>query len=132
MEEQGGADVSMKVAGQELNIRNVKSLNTIVTVLNFFSFCVLAVFLYFADVNAQKTNGNDTAEHKAIVDAIQKANGAMVQAIKEAQHVNITVLEKINAQAARQEQATRETNCLLSLPQDRRTNAAEACRRIAR
>ena len=131
-EEAGGADVSMKVAGQELNIRNVKSLNTVVTILNFFAFCVLAVFIYFADVNAQKNNGNDSAEHKAIVEAIQKANLNMVQAIKESQAVNSLVLEKISTQAARQEQATRETNCLLALPQDRRTNAAEACRRKAR
>ena len=132
MEESGGADVSIKVAGQELNVRNVKSLNTIVTVLNFFCFCVLAVFLYFADVQAQKSGGNDAAEHKAIVEAIQKANLTMVQAIKESQAVNSAVLEKISAQAEKQSQATRETNCLLSLPQDRRVNASKACRRIAR
>ena len=131
-EESGGADVSMKVAGQEFNIRNVKSLNTIVTCLNFFAFCVLAVFIYFADVNAQKNNGNDTVEHKAIVHSIEKSSAAMVQAIKELQAVQSTAASRQDALSEKQAAAQRETNCLLSLPQDRRVNAAEACRRIAR
>lgn len=127
-----GADVSLKVAGQEFNLRNVKSLNTIVTCLNFFAFCVLAVFLYFADVQAQKSGGNDSAEHKAIVISIEKSSAAMVQAIKEMQSVQSAAAMRQDAIAEKQAAAQRETNCLLSLPPDRRVNAAETCRRIAR
>lgn len=130
--EEGGADLSLKVAGQEFNVRNVKSLNTIVTCLNFFAFCVLAVFLYFEQAQAQKDGGKDSDEHKAIVQSIEKGTGALVTAIKELQGVQAAAAMRQDSLSEKQAQAQRETNCLLSLPQDRRTNAAEVCKRIAR
>lgn len=38
--ENTGADLGLKVAGQEVNIRNVKSLNTIATVTTLLLVCV--------------------------------------------------------------------------------------------
>ena len=131
-----GADVALKVAGQEFNVRNVKSLNTILTAATLFIVCLIATILWMREVGAQNDKANaklkEQNEHAAIVDAIKESNRATIQALKEMQTVNATLYEKSLEQGKRQEQATRETNCLLSLPQDRRINAADACRRISR
>jgi hypothetical protein len=79
---------------------------------------------------AHNAGAGDTEKTIAIV--MKESNKAIVEVLKESNAQTQKVLEKINDQAQKQAEAQRETNCLLSLPQDRRTNAAEICKRIAR
>lgn len=46
-EEQGnGADVDLSIAGQRINLKNVKSLNTLATVATLILVCVLGYAVY--------------------------------------------------------------------------------------
>ena len=51
--EQNGADVAVKVAGQEINLRNVKSLNTLLTASCAFGIGLL-LWIAFTDRNDVK------------------------------------------------------------------------------
>lgn len=44
--ETNGADVDLSIAGQSVKVRNVKSLNTVVTLLSFALLSVCAYFLW--------------------------------------------------------------------------------------
>lgn len=45
-EDTNGADVGLKLAGQEINLKNVKSLNTLATVATLILVCVLGYAFY--------------------------------------------------------------------------------------
>lgn len=90
-EETGGADIDVKVAGQEVSVKNVKSLNTIVTLLTFVLVSVGAYVLY-----QHQQDGRDAT--RDFVTAIKE----QTQAIRDGAKLQ------------------REQNCLMALPQDRR------------
>jgi cytochrome c-type biogenesis protein CcmH/NrfG len=73
--ERNGADVSVKVAGQELNVRNVKSLNTILTALSFAVLIGIGVLMWTHVVAEDQSN-------KAILTEIKEQNKAVLQAQK--------------------------------------------------
>jgi hypothetical protein len=55
-----GADVALKVAGQEFNVRNVKSLNTLATVATLVvSVCGFTIGWFLLDAHAQGTSKRD-------------------------------------------------------------------------
>lgn len=53
-----GADVSVKVAGQEVNLRNVKSLNTIATIATLIVVCAALPYAY-SHVQDTKESGKE-------------------------------------------------------------------------
>ena len=53
-EERNGADFGLKIAGQELNVKNVKSLNTILTALGLCASVSIGVFLWTHVESADK------------------------------------------------------------------------------
>lgn len=44
--ERNGADVDLKVAGQEVRLKNIKSLNTLATVATLIVVCLIGYALY--------------------------------------------------------------------------------------
>jgi len=98
-----GADISAKVAGQEVNIKNIKSVNTIFTLLGFALTCLIAFMLF------EHRNDERGARHEFIL-AIKELTGAQRETTS----------------------SMREQNCLLSLPQDQRQAQMEFCKRISR
>jgi len=52
-EERSGADIGVKIGGQEVNVRNIKSLNTILTALSLVMSTAIGVFLW-GHVDASK------------------------------------------------------------------------------
>lgn len=72
MSEPNGADVEVEVAGQKVNLRNVKSLNTLATVLTLVIVCVLGYAFY---VHAGETKD----QSKDLVNALKE----MTQAARE-------------------------------------------------
>lgn len=101
-QQQETADLNLKVAGQEVNIRNIKSVNTILTTGAFIAAC-FGVYLLM--------------QHQ--VEAKQGAN-AFMEALKE--HTSA-----IRAQTA----ASREQTCIMRFDQKERQQNAEFCKSIA-
>lgn len=99
----GGADVALKIAGQEFNVRNVKSLNTGATL-----FCagMLILLCYGGYVHTQ--------ESKDIGQTFAQALKEQTLAIKE------------------QTQASREQTCIMRFDQKDRQQNADFCKQIAR
>ena len=108
---------SLKVSGA--------NLNTIASVFSFFGVVFLCWVTWQHQVEAKD------AERSLII--VMKENAkTTADALKESTAAQNRILEKMSDQAQRQVEAQRETNCLLGIPQDRRTNAVELCKRIAR
>lgn len=61
---------------------------------------------------------------KAVAAELRDANKEVAQALKESN-------KEISATLKEMSRATREQNCLLSIPQEKRERLAETCRRIA-
>lgn len=68
-EQTSGADVAVKIAGQEVNLKNIKSLNTLATVATLMVVCAASAYGYsIASVHVTET---------------KEASGALVNALKE-------------------------------------------------
>ena len=104
---------------------NGSNINNIFTVLGFIMISLIAWVLWQHHVQAADTD-------KASAASIKESNKQFVDALKESNVATVKALEKISEEQKKATEAQRETNCLLSLPQDRRTNAGEICKRIAR
>lgn len=117
-EETNGADVAVEIAGQKVNLRNVKSLNTLATIATLIVVCLIGymVFTHTADA---KDNGKEIA---AELKAQNKETAAI---LKDANRELSEVLKELA-------RAAREQNCLLSLPQEKRIENVEICKRISR
>lgn len=107
MSEENGADVSVSVAGQTFNVRNVKSLNTLATVATLI-VCICGFTIGWFVVEA---HSKDTVKKDADLVLVLRE---FTQAQKEA---NVTA---------------RVTNCLMATPQDQREAKLAQCERIAR
>jgi hypothetical protein len=58
MNQENGADVALEVGGQKLNVRNVKSLNTIATVVTMF-LAGLILYIIFTHQQESKQDNRD-------------------------------------------------------------------------
>jgi type VI protein secretion system component VasK len=116
MSEEAGADVALKLAGQEINVRNVKSLNTVATLTSLI-ILVLIAYGGWVHVVEAKDNGKEIAKE------LKESNKQVADSLKESQRELGEVLKELA-------RAAREQNCLLSLPQEKRD--PELCRRISK
>lgn len=106
-EEQGnGVDLDLNVGGQQIKMKNVKSFNTIVTVLTLMVVCTGGVFIWTAiDAHSAQT---------------KEASTAFVKALQEQ---TVVMREQVQVQ--------REGNCLQTY-QGPVNSKAEFCRNISR
>lgn len=92
-------------------------LNTFFTILSFIGLVLIGYVLYAHADDTRQTARAVGAElkeaNKEIADRLEKANDRTFEVLKE------------------MARATREQNCLLSLPQDKRERMAETCKRIS-
>lgn len=101
-----GADVSAEIGGQKINVRNVKSLNTIATIITLVVVCSGGVLLYtLLEAHAVQT---------------KETGNEFVRALRE----QTTVMKE-------QVQVQREGNCLQGY-QGPAASKAEFCRGISR
>lgn len=101
-EAQSGADVSLKVAGQEINVKNVKSLNTAATLV---TLCLVLLIGYAFFLHTEET---------------KTASAAFVGALKE----QTTAIREQTA-------AQREQTCIMKFDQRERPNNADFCKQIS-
>ena len=108
---------SLKVSGATVN-----------TIFTVFGFVLLVLLAWIAWNHQVEAKDND----KAIVQILKENNALTAAALKETTEKQNRILEKMSDQQQKTVEALRETNCLLGLPQDRRANSAEFCKRISR
>jgi len=114
-EEQKGVEISNPTFGS-IKIFGMDA-NTLFTVFTFIASTAAAVLLY-THVSEAKEVGKETAN------ALKENNKEVAAVLKETQREMTQILREMA-------RATREQNCLLSQPQERRAAMAETCRRIA-
>lgn len=119
------ADINLRVAGQEVNLKNVKSINTILTTFTFF-LVLFALYLVWTHMAEAKDGGKEVAQ------ALKDSNREVAVAAKEAAQVTAEALKSLAQQQRRANELLREQTCLLGLPPDRRTGAGEFCKRLSR
>lgn len=117
-EQPNGADVAVEIAGQKVNLRNVKSLNTLATMATLVVVCLIGYMVFTHTADAKDSGKEIAAELRA-------ANKETATVLKESNRELSEVLKELA-------RAAREQNCLLSLPQERRTENIEVCKRISR
>lgn len=106
-EQQNGADVDVSIAGQQVKLKNIKSLNTLATVATLVLVCVLGYAFW---------------EHKVDAKAEGLARDSMLT----------TAFKEIANSQKEMAQAVREGNCINSYPEAERETKVEQCRRITR
>lgn len=99
---QNGSDLSLEVGGQKLNVRNVKSLNTLLTALT----AGVVLFVAYQGYTHQEDS--------------KSARNEFISALKE----QTTVMRE-------QTSAQREQNCLLKFDQSERKNVADWCKQVS-
>ena len=93
------------------------SLNNLATFASLVLLCLVAVTLY-----AHAGDAKESA--KAVAAELRDANREVANALKESN-------KEISQTLREMSRATREQNCLLSLPPEQRQKNAEVCRRIS-
>jgi type VI protein secretion system component VasK len=93
------------------------NVNNLITIISFVGVVLIAWTLY-AHAGDAKESG------KAIAQELKEANKAVAQELRETNKEMTAILREMA-------RATREQNCLLSLPQDQRQKNAEVCKRIS-
>lgn len=135
-EEKSGADLGIKVPGGEVNIKNVKSLNTIATVTTMVMVGMLAVFLYYHEVNAQqdkaqvattlqKSNTDIAGILKEANQAQREQNAALVKAINDSNERTVNAISKLTSKSS-------EIACLSDPAMRNRVDARDLCKRLSR
>lgn len=114
-EEQRGVEIENPILGK-LKVFGMDA-NMLFTVFTFIAATAAAVLLYTHVVEA-KDASKETAQ------ALKENNREVAAVLKETQKEMTQILREMA-------RATREQNCLLSVPQERRQAMAETCRRIA-
>lgn len=127
-----GADLGLKIAGQEINVRNVKSLNTIATVCTLVAVCGMGVALYYHEAAAQQ-------DKSQLAKTLEKSNADIATALKDAnvaqREQNTAFLQAMKELTAEQRRSTEQItigNCMNESAMKNRQDARETCRRIVR
>ena len=71
-----GSDVALEIGGQKLNFRNVKSLNTIATVITLFGVCLL-IWIAFTDRQEWKGTLKEIASAMQAQNAIGRESNCL-------------------------------------------------------
>lgn len=69
-----GADVAVEIAGQKVNLRNVKSLNTLATVATLIIVCVMGYVLYAHAGDTKDASKELTMALKEMTQAAREQN----------------------------------------------------------
>ncbi len=108
---------SLKVSGA--------TVNTIFTVFGFCGIVIIAMVTWGHQVDAK-----DNA--KSVVEVLKESSKATAEVLKESTAAQNKILEKMAEQQQKTVEAIRESNCLLGIPPERRSQSAEWCKRLSR
>ena len=122
-DEPNGADLGIDAFGVKANVKNVKSLNTILTLFVAVNVAVMAVFLYAHSVEAK-----DSA--KEIAKELKEANKEVATVLRDSNKELGNILKELS-------QGIREQNCITvrvqpGMTPQQRSEEAQFCKRISR
>ena len=122
-DEPNGADLGIDAFGVKANVKNVKSLNTILTFFVAVNVAVMVVFLYAHGVEAK-----DSA--KEIANELKAANKDVANTLRETNKELGNILKDLS-------QGIREQNCITvrvqpGMTPQQRAEEAQFCKRISR
>lgn len=136
MDDRPGADVGVKIMGNEVNIKNFKSLNTLATVATLCAVCAIGVFTYFHEVGAQQDKATVAStlqkSNADIAGALKESTSAMVHALKESNTNTLNALRELTTEQKKSTVAIREGNCLQDPAMRNRPDARDFCKRLTR
>lgn len=73
-DQNNGADVAVKIAGQEVNLKNVKSLNTLATVATLIIVVLVGYIIFEHKIDARAHGESLTSVMKDMAQAIREGN----------------------------------------------------------
>ena len=109
-------EVEAEVAGQKLKVKG-SDVNMLFTVSSFIGIVLIGYVIYTHADDAKKSD-------KEVAIELRDANREVAKVLKDQNKEMTDVLKEMA-------RATREQNCLLSLPQEQRQRNAETCKRIS-
>ena len=98
--------------------------NMLFTVLTFATLLIGATLMWGHIKDADAKDAAVIKSNQEVATALKESNREIASVLKETQRETTNILREMA-------RATREQNCLLSQPQERRAAMAETCRRIA-
>ena len=110
---------SVEVTNTPLGSFKISSanLNTLATLLTFILVCLIAYVLASHNTEAKESN-------KEVAKELKESNKEVAQVLKETNRELTKVLNELA-------RTTREQNCLLATPENRRAAMADVCKRIS-
>lgn len=123
-ENTAGTDLSLKIAGNEASMKNVKSMNTIATVATMVLVCVLGVFLYYHEVAAQQ-------DKATLAKTLSESNGIVAKALEQSNKTMTEALKELTIEQRRSTSAMKEIACLSDPAMKNRPDARDFCKRIS-
>ena len=109
-------EVDAEIAGQKVRVKG-SDVNMLFTISSFIGIALIGYVIYTHADDAKKSD-------KEIAIELRDSNREVAKVLKEQNKEISDVLKEMA-------RATREQNCLLSLPQEQRQRNAETCKRIS-
>lgn len=94
MSEETGADVALEVGGQKFNVRNVKSLNTLLTFAGFVGMVLIGYVLYEHKTEDKDFKGALVATLKEFTVA-QRITNCLMATPQDQREAKLTTCERI-------------------------------------
>lgn len=135
MAEESAQELDLEIGGQKMRARGYRMLDLLWFLLAIgVAYCSFTLWQREAQAQTEKA-----AIAKALVDsnssvatALKESNAAMVGAIKEANENTVKALNANTAEQKRSTKALREMACLIDPAMQRRNDARDFCKRLAR
>lgn len=118
-------EVEIAAGDKKIKIRGSDILTTVIGMVMAAGMAAVGFMIF--DHRAEAKDG--AAE---IAKALKESNFRIAEALKENNKAIMESIDRLTVEQRRATEAVKEGNCLLSLPQDRRTNASDICKRTAR
>lgn len=118
-------ELELDAANKKVKIRGSDILTTVIGMLLGAGISGLGALFYFHDV-AAKDNAVVVAK------ALKETTDENKKALSEANERLVRALDNLTTEVKRGNESSREQACLLGLPQDRRVNSIDFCKRMAR
>ncbi len=109
-------EVDAEIAGQKVRVKG-SDVNMIFTVSSFIGIVLIGYVIYTHADDAKKSD-------KEVAIELRDANREVAKVLKDQQKEMTEILKEMA-------RATREQNCLLSLPQEQRQRNSELCKRLS-
>lgn len=118
-------EVEASIGDKKIKVRGSDILTTVIGMTMAAGLTTVLLIVWDIRVQAAEV-GKTTAQ------VLKESNAETAKALKESNKDVAAAMIRLAEEQRRATEAIKEGNCLLSIPQDRRVNAADVCKRTAR